>query len=168
MPEDFITIGQTGPSPEEDIADGSYIVICTDIGQVETTETPGSPYGDTFTFRKWKFKVNQQGPYLGREVEAALTPNSGPKSNTYAYITALNGGQAPQPKQQFGLSDLVGRQAIATIYHKDDGGFPKIKQLSAIPQAMLQQQFAAATAAPNPTPAAPVASAPAATDDLPF
>lgn len=159
MTGDFITIGQGGPTPEEDIADGSYVVMCTDIGPVETTDTPGNPYGETFTFRRWTFKINQAGDYLGRAVEAALTPNSGPKSNTYAYITALSGGIAPQPKQQINLSDLIGRQAIARIHHKDEGGFPKIAQLSAIPAALTQ---------PAAAPAPVAAESAAKTDGLPF
>lgn len=168
---DEITIGASGPTPEEDVADGTYPVMLVSIGEPETVDTPGGITA-TWTFRRWTFRINQTGsPYDGRTLESGLSLATGERSNQFGYITALTGGVKPAVGQKFGFNDLIGRMALATVHHPKEGGFPKILSLGAMPAYMLQQQFAATTGAPvapAAPAAAPVAAAPAATDDLPF
>lgn len=162
MTDDFITVSAGGPPPDQDIADGVYPVILTDIKDPRTVHVQnGKRAGQDMELRDWIFNVDMPGHALdGRELDASTSLASGPKSKQFGYLTALNNGTPPATGAKFGKTDLVGRRALATIYH-DDGGYPKIGNLSAMPVGMQQAGFVAATA-----PAAAPATGPA--DALPF
>lgn len=168
MPQ--ITIKRGGPS--NDVEDGVYPMTLTAVTGPKTIYPANAPDGtDIF---EWEFTLEDGTPFQGTTSTA-----SGPKSKMYGWITALRGGKPPEVDEQIELESLVGRQVLGTIGH-NDGGWPRIDQLTAIPASMLQQRFAATTGTPTRTPTAtrpaaqrprPTAAVPVATaagDDLPF
>jgi hypothetical protein len=141
MTDSFITVTAGGPPPDQDIPDGVYPLILTDIKDPRTvTAQRGPNAGQSFDLRDWVFAIDLPGhPLDGRIHEASTSMASGPKSKQYAYLTALK-------------QDLLGRRALGTFQH-DEGGWPQIVNLSALPPHM-QQQPQAAPAAPSPAPVA--------------
>lgn len=175
----FITVSRGGPSPENDIPDGPYPLILTDISDPRPVQaTRGPNAGKEIELIDWTWRVNWTGsPYDGREVPSSTSTASGPKSKMYAYLTALYGGTPPAVNAQFSKSDLIGRQVLGTVNHDEDGGWLRLANISALPAQMMQQGFAAATGAPVAVPAPAVAppvqipvgaAAGANADDLPF
>lgn len=164
--DDFITVSAGGPSAETDVPDGVYILTLVDIKEPrQITVTRGERAGQQMDLRDWVFAVEAPGTaFHERTIDSSTSTASGPKSKQYAYLTALNGGIAPTVGQKFGKGDLVGRQALGTIAH-DEGGWPQIANLSAIPASMRGQ------AAPNggqPAAAAAAAAGQANADGMPF
>jgi hypothetical protein len=102
----------------------------------------------------------------GSEVTGSASTASGPKSKTFAWLTALLGGTPPAVGQSYPKSQLLGREALATIAI-DEGGWAKIANLSARPKARAAAPVADVPQ-PVAAPAHPVAAQPVATDDLPF
>ena len=160
-----------------EIEDGVYSVVLTDIkGPKTVLATRGPKAGQEIQLFDWDFAILDDGPQKDVVVSASTSTASGPKSKMYIFLSALL-GKKPEIGQGFELTDLVGRMALATI-EKDDGGWPRLSNLSAMPRAALQQQFGKVTGAPTqgtPIPAgvsaAPLNGLPAAaapTDDLPF
>ena len=98
----------------------------------------------------------------GTEIQGSASVASGPKSKTYAWMTALLGGTPPVVGQSYPRTQLIGREALATI-SIDDGGWPRIANLSARPKARTVNPVAA----PRPV-AQPVAQPVASASDLPF
>lgn len=179
----FITISQGGPSPDNDIPDGVYPVVLTEIKDPRSVVARQGPKaGQEIELMDWIFYIDQPGtPEHDRRLDGSTSTASGPRSKMYAWITALLGGRPPAPNTQFQKSDLQGRLALATVSHSPDGGWPKIESLGAMPASMLGQRVAAATGAPTngaaapapaPVPATPAAQPVAAVaptgDDLPF
>lgn len=162
----FVTVNQGGP----DIEPGVYPVIVTAIADPKTvTAQRGPKAGQDIDLIDWTFAI-ESGPGEGTELRESTSTASGPKSKMFAWLTALLGGKPPQIGQGFEKSDLVGRLALATIA-KDESGWPRISQLSAMPVGMLSQAVGTATGAPVATVAgSPVLAVPAAaaTDALPF
>lgn len=144
-----------------DIPDGAYHVQLSDIqGPKTVMATRGPNAGSEVALLDWVFHVAQPGtPNDGQEIVGTTSTASGPKSKLFAWLTALHSGVAPTPGTTFEKDQLIGRLAVATI-QKDGDGWPRLINLGALPVAAQQAAFAAATA--------PVASAPAARDDLPF
>jgi hypothetical protein len=66
----------------------------------------------------------------------------------FAFLTALRNGKPPTIGEAFEKADLIGRMALATVI-VDDGGWPRISNLGAIPAAMLSRHVAQATGAPT-------------------
>jgi hypothetical protein len=148
MTEDQITI--TAGAPQVDIAPGVYEVTLLDISEPRTILPQSGPNaGKEVTLRDWMFALDD-----GTEIRGSASTASGPKSKTFAWLTALLGGTPPAVGQSYPKSQLVGRIALATIA-MDDGGWPKIQNLSALP---VKRPGAKA----QPVTAAPIAS------DLPF
>lgn len=136
---DDITI--TAGSPQLDIAPGVYEVTLTDISEPRTIFPMSGPNaGKEVTLRDWTFALED-----GTEIRGSASTASGPKSKTFAWLTALLGGTPPQVGQTYPRSQLIGREALATI-SVDEGGWPKITQLSARPRA---RTAAPAVAAPG-------------------
>lgn len=170
----FIEVTQSGP----DIPDGPYTVTLVDIkGPKTVTAQRGPKAGQDIELLDWQFAVDD-GPHNGVTIEASTSTASGPRSKMYGFLTALFGGVAPAIGTGYEKTDLVGRRALATI-RKDDTGWPRIENLSALPPALLQKGFAVATGAPvngNGSPAPVTAATTAreavaagtAKDDLPF
>lgn len=145
--DDVITIS-AGATPT-DITPGVYEVTLTDISEIRTIFPQTGPNaGKEVSLRDWTFTLED-----GTDVRGSASTASGPKSKTYSWMTALLGGTPPAVGQSYPKSQLLGREALATIAI-DEGGWAKITGLSAKPKAR-----AAAPVAP-----APVAEA----DELPF
>jgi hypothetical protein len=175
----FITVSQGGPGPDTDIPDGVYPVILTELKDPRTvTARRGPRAGQDIDLIDWVFTIDAPGTTVHEKpLDGSTSTASGPRSKMYAWLTALLGGRPPAPQQQFAKGDLIGRMALATVSH-DEGGWPQIASLGAVPPSMLGQRVAAATGAPVAAPAAvapPPAPAPALvgaatgnSDDLPF
>jgi hypothetical protein len=160
MTDDIITI--SAGAPPTDLTPGAYEVTLTDISEPRTIFPQSGPNaGKEVQLRDWTFALED-----GSEVSCSASTASGPKSKTYAWLTALLGGTPPAVGTSYPKSQLIGREALATIVI-DEGGWAKITNLSARPKARAAAPVAATspTAAPaQPVPAQPVAD----TDQLPF
>lgn len=155
--DDTITI--TAGAPQVDLAPGVYEVTLTEISEPHTIFPQTGPNaGKEVALRDWTFALED-----GTEIRGAASTASGPKSKTYAWLTALLGGTAPSVGQSYPRSQLLGRMALATIAI-DDNGWPKITNLSAMPKTKSKTAPVAAAPAPRRGPQ-PVATADA---DLPF
>jgi hypothetical protein len=135
-----------------EIADGTYYVTVTAIdGPRHTTFADGSEAD----MLDWEFAVDDGQAYAGTVIRDSCNQKStGAKSKMRGWLIALFGGRVPPDGTQLNASDIVGRNAIATIEHNDKD-WPKIVNLSAVPQRVAPTVTLAA-------PAAPVAVAPAA------
>ena len=157
MTEDIITI--SAGAPPSDITPGVYEVTLTDISEPRTIYPQSGPSaGKEVQLRDWRFALED-----GSEITGSASIASGPKSKTFAWLTALLGGTPPTVNQAYPKSQLLGREALATIAI-DEGGWAKIANLSARPKARAVP--VAAAVAPVAVAAAPVGTA--ATDNLPF
>lgn len=140
------------------LPDAVYPVILTDIKGPKTVVAQRGPNaGEEVQLFDWTFAVDQPGhPLDGTEIQGSTSTSSGPRSKMFAWLTALLNGAAPAVGTAFEKEQLVGRRALATI-QKDSDGWPRLVNLGAMPVAMQQQSFAAATgvpaAAPAPAPA---------------
>lgn len=151
MSDDLITVSAGAQS---DIEPGVYEVTLTAISEPrEIYPQTGPNAGKTVTLRDWTFMLED-----GTEVRAGASTASGPKSKTYAWLTALLGGVPPAVGSSYPRDQLVGRMALATIT-VDEGGWPRIANLSALPKKTTARPAPAAVAQPV---------AAAAGDDLPF
>lgn len=157
--EPIITV--SAGAPITDIAPGVYEVTLTDISDVRyILPQTGPNAGKEVGLRDWKFALED-----GTEITGSASTASGPKSKTFAWLTALLGGTPPAIGQGFPRSQLVGRMALATIA-VDEGGWPRITNLSAQPRARSTP-----VAAPQRSTARPVAPAVAqavANEQVPF
>lgn len=156
----FIEVKQGG----SEIEDGVYTAVLTAISDPRTvTAQRGPRAGQDIDLIDWTFSIDDPGGrFDGQSIDVSSTTASGPKSKTFAYLTALQGGVAPSVGQRFEKGDLIGRSVIITV-HKDGEGWPRIQSISAPPRSSQRQ-------APPPQPAPvpqPVAAA-TASDDLPF
>jgi hypothetical protein len=141
-----------------DIEPGTYEVTLTDISEPRTIFPKQGPNANKeVTLRDWTFALED-----GTEIQGSASVASGPKSKTYAWMTALLGGTPPVVGQSYPRTQLIGREALATI-SIDDGGWPRIANLSARPKARTVNPVAA----PRPV-AQPVAQPVASAADLPF
>jgi hypothetical protein len=161
--EEFLEFGQG--AGQSDIAPGTYRVTLTEISDVRTqTAKRGPNAGQDFSIRDWTFFTDDD-----KEIRDSASISRSSRSKQYEWVTALLGGTAPALDQKLAMSQLIGREAIATIELNEDG-WPKIRTLSAIPQERAKPANAASPAAAararagTPQPAA----AAAAGDDLPF
>jgi hypothetical protein len=158
MTEDFITI--SAGAQQANIEPGTYVVTLIEISEPrEILPQTGVNAGKLVTLRDWTFALED-----GTEVRGSASTASGPKSKSFAWITALLGGTPPSIGQVVQFSQLVGREVLATIT-VDEGGWSKIANLSAKPRARVAPVAAAEAPAPAARKAQPVA---APTDDLPF
>jgi hypothetical protein len=187
MGSPFITITKGGPT--QDIDDGVYPVVLIDIkGPKTVTAQRGPNAGQEVELLDWEFAVDE-GEMEGFEISVSSSTASGPRSKTYAFLTALFGGKTPPVGTQLQKDQIVGRRALATIQH-NDGGWPVIANLGAMPVTAPMGLQAPATPtdntamvpvqrAPRPQPplnetverpaaAAVAVAARAANDDLPF
>jgi hypothetical protein len=157
---DDITI--SAGAPQIDIAPGTYEATLTEISEPRTIFPQTGPNaGKEVTLRDWTFALED-----GTEIRGSASTASGPKSKTFAWLTALLGGTPPVVGQSYPRAQLIGREALITITI-DDGGWPKITNLSARPK--VRAVAAATVAAPVPARRAvaqPVAVA--AGEDVPF
>ena len=131
-----------------------------DISEPRTIYPQTGPNaGKEVQLRDWTFALED-----GNEVTGSASTASGPKSKTYAWLTALLGGTPPAVGQSYPKSQLLGREALATITI-DEGGWAKIDNLSRCPGAPA--------AAPVPPPRSPLLPGPwpcsrSRRDQLPF
>ncbi len=159
MTNDDITI--TAGAPQMDIGPGTYEAILTAISEPRTIFPQSGPNaGKEVQLRDWTFALED-----GTEINGSASVASGPKSKTYAWLTALLGGTPPAMGQSYPRSQLIGREALITIAI-DEGGWPKITNLSARPKARPATAAPVAPVAPPRAGPQPVAVAPV--DNLPF
>lgn len=153
--QDLITVS-AGAAPS-DVEPGVYEVTLVEISEPRTIfPQTGVNAGKEVTLRDWTFALED-----GTTVVGSASTASGPKSKTFAWLTALLGGTPPVVGQPYPRSQLLGRAALATIT-VEESGWARITNLSALPKSMRAQP-----AAPTRRPQAqPVAAA--AGDDLPF
>jgi hypothetical protein len=149
--EDFEFSQSAGQS---DIAPGTYLVTLTEISEVRTiVPRTGPNAGQERDLRDWTFATED-----GQEITDSAAVSRSLRSKAYTWTSALFGQPVP-PDKPFPISSLIGREAIATI-GLNDGGWPKILNLSAKPKGK--------PAATPVKPVAPVAAVAAAESDLPF
>ncbi len=163
MTEDIITI--SSGAPPSDIEAGVYEVTLLDISEPRTIFPQTGPNaGKEVDLRDWTFALED-----GNTIVGSASTASGPKSKTYAWLTALLGGTPPVVGQAYPKSQLIGREALATIAI-DDGGWTKVVNLSARPKARAVPVAAPAPfAAPVAAPARRAVAQPVVTGDaLPF
>lgn len=143
MPLITVKSGQGAP----EIPDGVYPVILASIDGPKTIiPSRGPNAGQEVEILSWKFVVTD-GDYQDTEIEATTSTASGPRSKLYGFLTAMFNGQPPAVGTGFEASDLTGRVALATVA-RDDGGWPRIANLGAIPASMLGKAVAKSTGAP--------------------
>jgi hypothetical protein len=139
----FITVNKGGPSTE--IPDGVYTVTLVDItGPRTVTAQRGPQAGKDIDLLDWIFAIDG-GPLEGNTIEASTSTASGPRSKLYGFLVALFGGRVPPAGTGLEKEQLVGRQALATV-RTDEGGWPRIENLGALPNTMPL---------PQPAPMAP-------------
>jgi hypothetical protein len=89
MTEDIITI--SAGAPASDITPGVYEVTLLDISEPRTIFPMSGPNaGKEVQLRDWTFSLED-----GTEVTGSASTASGPKSKTFAWLTALLGGTPP-------------------------------------------------------------------------
>lgn len=160
MTEDIITI--SAGAPASNLTAGVYEVTLTDISEPRTIfPQTGVNAGKEVQLRDWTFALED-----GTEITGSASIASGPKSKTFAWLTALLGGTPPQVGASYPRSQLLGREALATITI-DESGWPRIANLSARPKVRAAS-VAPARVAPAPVAPAAPAAAPVAPDELPF
>ena len=173
----FVTVSSGGAS---DVPADVYEVVLTAISEPKTVMAQRGPKaGEEIDLLDWTFAI-VSGEHADKELRASTSTASGPKSKMFAYLTALLGGKPPVVGQAFEKTDLIGRMALATVTI-DEGGWPRVSNLGAIPAVMLSRHVAAAVGVPvAAAPARPATprdrlnmaptavAAPLAQDDLPF
>jgi hypothetical protein len=86
MTDDIITI--SAGAPASDLTPGVYEVTLTDISEPRTIFPQSGPNaGKEVQLRDWTFALED-----GTEVTGSASTASGPKSKTFAWLTALLGG----------------------------------------------------------------------------
>lgn len=165
---DIITV--TAGAQQADIEPGVYQVMLNDISEPRTIfPQTGVNAGKEVTLRDWTFILED-----GNQIRGSASTASGPKSKTFAWLTALLGGTPPPVGSSYPKDQLIGRTALATVTI-DDGGWAKIQNLSALPKSpSAKAQPVTAVAAPVADPrtvaGSPHMQVPSAPlpDDLPF
>lgn len=167
----FIEVKQGGGA---EIEDGVYPVQLTAISDPKTvTAQRGPKAGQEIDLIDWNWTIDDpESKVDGLELSSSTSTASGPKSKMFGYLTALNGGKPPTVGATFEKEDLIGRLALATV-RKDENGWARIENVSAMPSAMLGARVARTTGAPTNEPVAataPLREAVAAgqSGDLPF
>ncbi len=157
MSDDMITITAGAQS---DVEPGVYEVTLVEISEPRTIYPQTGPNaGKEVTLRDWTFALDDGSA----TVTGSASTASGPKSKTYAWITALL-GHAPEIGKTYPRSQLVGRGALATIT-VDEAGWARIANLSGLPKARAAKPEPEAPARRAQV-AQPVAAATG--DDVPF
>ncbi len=145
MSNDYFEFHEGGA--QTDIQPGTYTVTLSAISEPRTIVPQSGPSaGKEIQLRDWTFATDEW------EFTDSASTKSSTKSKAYRWVSAFLG--APAAGQRFRISDLIGREAIATIV-LNEGGWPKVDSLSAKPAPRKAAQ------------AAPPAARPA-DDDLPF
>jgi hypothetical protein len=140
-PVALITVNSGAP----DIEPGTFTVTLTDISGPRTIVPKSGPNaGEEVEVLDWTFATED-----GQELDAISSLKTGPKSKTIKWLTAFFGA-VPPPGASFDAKDIIGRMAIATVV-LDEGGWPRIDTLSALPVARKPK---AAAPAPEPVAAA--------------
>ena len=179
----MVTVGSSWTPPENyfDKDDGVYAVTCVRIGISDSNGIfiPGGKRtfeGGQFGPREvqdWTFAL-EDGQIIESMVSAPRINKAGeevigPKSQYYAYCSALFGGKNPPEGTNFDPQQhLIGRMGLATI-QRNEQGYPRITNLGAMPTGPLPAVVVAPVAIVAPPVAVPVAAPVAAVvPDLPF
>jgi len=147
--------------PRTEIAPGTYVVTVRAINADVITPKMGRDAGKEVNVFRWDLDTEDGEPldYLTRR-----DPTS-EKSNFFKALVALGVPRAEHLTVE--ASDLIGRQCFALVSINDDG-YNRVDSLSPLPVRRAQGPVAGpATVAASEVPA-PVPTAEAETDDLPF
>ena len=101
-----------------DIAPGTY------KGQLESVEVKPTENFGGGEYRQWNFLIEVDGKLL--PVSATSSMNTGPRSKSYLWLTALL-GRAPAAGET--IEDPTGKTVLLTIGQKENG-FPRIDGVS--------------------------------------
>lgn len=143
----FIQVSKGGPT--QDIPDGVYPFTLVGIeGPKTVTARRGPNAGQDVDLLEWQWAC-EDSRFDGYEISTSSSTATGPRSKVYAYLTALFGGVAPQVDQGFEKEHLIGRMVLGTVQH-DDGGWPTIVNVGAMPAQMQQPASQPAYVAPAP------------------
>ena len=159
-----IRVGSEYTPPENAYVGDGGVFPVTLIGIGEERDSDGQ-FGPKVV-QEWRFAIDDPtSPFDGQLLwdSWVTAPKDGqvhPKSNYYGYMTALFGGRtAPEGTEIDIETQLVGRQALATVVRRDDGSM-RITSLGALPtQAVAAAQPAVAAPAPAPAQQQPAAAA---------
>jgi len=161
MPSPTITV--SAGAPAIDLQPGTYEVVLTALDGPRTILPQTGPNaGKEVDVYDWTFALTDDSDTT---IQGTTSTASGPKSKLFSWLTALLGGRPPAVGQTFDAGSLVGRMALATI-SINDGGWPRIENLSALPtrrQAATQAAAQSEIAQPAQRRGQPVAA-----EDLPF
>lgn len=155
----LITVGSG--APENEVEAGTYPATIANVG-VKNIDVKNPQFGEAGPrdFYEWKVAIDgtEDDEGIPLYVEGLTSMATGPKSNTFKYLTAILGAIAVG--QDFEESDLVGKHVMAVVDLNKDG-FSRLVDLVAAPKA--------APAARRANPARPTVAASVATEDeLPF
>jgi hypothetical protein len=155
-----IRVGSEYTPPENAYVGDGGVFPVTLIGIGEERDSDGQ-FGPKVV-QEWRFAIDDPtSPFEGQLLfDGWVTaPKDGqvhPKSNYYGYMTALFGGRtAPEGTEIDIETQLIGRQALATVVRNDNGSM-RITNLGAMPT------LAAPAPAPAVAAAAPVQQQPTA------
>lgn len=121
--------------------------------------------GEEFYMNDWVFAI-EGAPQEACLVWHSTGESTGPKSKTFAVITALFGGNKPPVGFKVDIeTQLIGRMALVNV-RKNAEGYMDVESVVPLPKAM---QKAAPAAPPKASPArAAVADAESGDESLPF
>lgn len=136
-------------SGASDIKPGTYEVILVSVEGPKTVLAKNGPNaGQELQLLDWQFAIDDGGELDGATINDSSSMSSGPKSKFYGWWTALT-GSAPMAGTEVDTDLIVGQRALAKVI-VNDGGWPKIDALVALPRK-------SAKAAPAPAPVAAAA-----------
>ena len=174
-----IRVGSEYTPPENAYVGGSGVFTVTLIGIEPERESDGQ-FGPRMV-QEWQFAIEDPAGPFHRQLlfdSWVTAPKNGqvhPKSTYYGYMTALFGGRfAPEGTEIDIETQLIGREALATVVRREDGSM-RITSLGAMP-TQPQAAPAAAPAQVHQPATAPAQRAPqplrqqvaASPDGLPF
>lgn len=89
----------------------------------------------------WTFEVTEPG-YEGQTLKSRTSASFGPRSKARAWVQALMGGRKIESGMAFEKADIVGKEVMLSIVHKetDRGTFANISDLIPVRQGASQQQ----------------------------
>lgn len=120
------------------------------LGPFDSKQTPG----EKFSMHEWGFAIDD-APDGAEMVWITSGESTGPKSKTFAIISALGGGKTLQPGMTLDIEkQLFGRRALVDV-RKNDNGYLDAVAVTPLPKAMQGKP------APQPTEPEP-------DDDAPF
>ena len=137
MTQPLISVGSG--APDLGIDPGTYEAVCVGV----KPRTISSEYGENQPMLEWHFNILTADPNSVIPVQGLTSMFSGPKSKTYAFLTALRG--KVETGQTFDEADLVGAPCWVKIE-------PNAKGWMRVVDVIAPPRTAGKPAAPRPAP----------------